>query len=108
MLTFDYFKQNPNIKIPEITVAEIKDRSKVLTSQADRDPPNKLFYPIQKDQSFIYKKVKRDFELVHSERGDGCCNDKKGSLLGECSSLNFESTSTHILLRGSPVPFEES
>jgi len=28
VLTFDYFKQNPNIKIPEITVAEIEDRSK--------------------------------------------------------------------------------
>jgi len=28
VLTFDYFKQNPNINIPEITVAEIEDRSK--------------------------------------------------------------------------------
>jgi len=28
VLTFDYFKQNPNIKIPEITVAKIEDRSK--------------------------------------------------------------------------------
>jgi len=29
VLTFaNYFKQNPNIKIPEITVAEIEDQSK--------------------------------------------------------------------------------
>ena len=28
VLTFDYFKQNPNIVIPEITAAEIEDRSK--------------------------------------------------------------------------------
>jgi len=28
VLTFDYFKQNPNIEITEITVAKIEDRSK--------------------------------------------------------------------------------
>jgi len=28
VLTFDYFKRNPNIDIPDITVAEIEDRSK--------------------------------------------------------------------------------
>jgi len=28
VLSFDYFKQNPNMDIPEITAAEIEDRSK--------------------------------------------------------------------------------
>jgi len=28
VLTSNYFKQNPNIKIPKITVAKIEDRSK--------------------------------------------------------------------------------
>ena len=28
MLTFDYFKQHPNIDMPEITAADIEDRSK--------------------------------------------------------------------------------
>ena len=52
VLTFDYFKQNPNIKIPEITVAEIEDRSKVLV---------KLIAILQTSCFIQYKKTKASY-----------------------------------------------
>jgi len=61
------------------------------TSQADRDPPNKLFYPIQKDQSFIYKKVMRETLSWFIQKEGTLLQRQKGSLLRECSSrLWFE------------------
>ena len=53
VLTFDYFKQNPNIKISETTVAEIMDRSKVLV---------KLIAILQTSCFIQYKKTKASYK----------------------------------------------